>query len=306
MNLNKGIFLKTLLFIVSLYSFLGLIAPSALAGEGLFSRPYTTETVPQGHYEIEQMVRNRTGRSFGTYSAFDFRSEFEYGITNNFQGAFYLNSEFLNAHNAPDDNDPAGDQPGGFTRKSFFIQGVSFEFIYRVLSPISDPIGLAFYIEPSIDFRDIHNGVHEYHSFENEFRILLQKNFFDDTLILVYNLVAEIEFFRYQGDNTLWQGEFDWNNELGATYRFMENWFGGLEVRNHNESGNFYTHDHSVFWGGPVIHYGGPKFWATLGVMYELSGNPDGYDSNGSYLGSGKFLHSHELWETTFKIAFPF
>ena len=282
------------------------MAPNSLAGEGLFSRPYTTETVPQGHFELEQTIRNRTGRSFGSYSAFDFKSEFEYGITDALQGAFYLNTEYMNAKNSPDDNDPMAVANGSFSRKGYFLQGVSLEFIYRVMSPITAPFGLAFYFEQTMDFRDFHNAASEYHSFETEFRILFQKNFLDDTLILVYNAVAEIEFFRYEGNNSLWQGEFDWNNELGLTYRAVENWFTGIELRNHNEIGNFYTHDHSVFWGGPVIHYGGPKLWATLGVLYELSGSPNGKDANGSFLGDGKFLHSHELWETTFKVGFPF
>ena len=60
------------------------VACSALsceAGESLFSRVYTTETEPEGHIEIEQLVRSRSGRSMGTYSAFDYRTEFEVGVT---------------------------------------------------------------------------------------------------------------------------------------------------------------------------------------------------------------------------------
>jgi hypothetical protein len=292
-------------FIV-LLSFLILppFALQAMAGEGLFSRAYTTETVPGGHYEIEQAARWRSGRANGTYNALDFRSEFEYGFNDNFQGALYLNSQYIHADNAPDDNDPLGET--GFFKNQFAITGISAEFIYRILSPVSDPIGLAFYYEPELDFYDIHNGDKEYNSFSNEYRILVQKNFFEDQLIVVYNLVAEIEFFRYSPGNTNYFGELDWNNELGATYRVASNWYAGLEFRNHNEVGNFYSHDHSVFWVGPAIHYGGPKFWATLGLLRQIYGDPSGYDAAGSYIGDDLFLHSHEAWETTLKVGVPF
>jgi hypothetical protein len=276
----------------------------AWAGESLFSRAYTTETVPADHFEIEQTIRNRSGRSFGKYTAFDFKSEFEYGITDKLQGAFYLNTGYLNASGAPDDNDPNGST--GFSRSGFFLTSIALEFIYRAMSPISDPIGLAFYLEPEVDLHDFHNGLKEYHSFANEFRVLLQKNLFDDQLILVYNLVFEIEYFRYGDRDTPFIGEFDWNNELGVSYRFAPGWYGGLELRNHNELGNFFSHDHSVFWAGPALHYATTNLWATLGVLYQVGGNPNGFDSSGSFLGDGAFLHSHERWETTLKLGIPF
>jgi hypothetical protein len=283
---------------------------SAHAGESLFGRAYTTETVPMGHFELEQAVRNRTQRAFGTYSATDFKSEFEYGVTDNFQVAFYVNTELLNANNAPDDNDvPEGDQPGGlgFSRHSFFVQSLSTEFIYRILSPVADPIGLALYYEPEWDFYDMHNGRMENGSLENEFRLLLQKDLLGDRLILVYNLVLELEYFRYGPKETHFMGELDWNNEIGATYRFASNWYAGLEARNHNELGNFWSHDHSVYWAGPVVHYGSANLWATLSVMKQVYGCPSGLDEAGSDQGpSGYFLHSHEMWESTLKVGLPF
>ncbi|MDR3606797.1 MAG: hypothetical protein P4M08_05370 [Oligoflexia bacterium] len=295
---------------ISSLAILTLLSSPALAGEGLFSRVYTTETVPQGHFELEQTVRNRSGRAFGTFNATDLKSEFEYGITDNFQAAFYVNYGYIHASNAPDDNNPTGgDGPGlydGFSRNGFALDSVSAEFIYRVLSPISDPIGLAFYIEPEWDFHDIHNGARTFDSTEMEYRILLQKNFLDDQLILAYNLVAEWEYFRYAPGDEQFLGEFDWNNELGATYRVAPNWYAGWEIRNHNEVGNFYSHDHSVFWTGPAIHYGGPKYWATLGVLRQFYGDPTGVDSSGSYIGENLYLHSHERWEITAKMGIPF
>lgn len=275
----------------------------AQAGEGLFSRVYTTETVPKGHFELEQIVRRRSGRAFGSYSAFDLRTEFEYGITDNFQAAFYVNYGHLNAAGAPDDDDPDG--ATGFTRTTSYLQGYSFEFIYRLLSPITDPVGLAFYMEPEIHLHDPHNGLQYSHTYSTEYRILLQKNFLDDQLILAFNTVLEIEFIRFLGQDN-WRGELDWNNELGASYRVAPNWYLGLELRNHNEIGDFRKHEHSVYWAGPAIHYGGPKLWATLGIMKQIYGTPNGTDTNGTFIGNNLFLRSHENWETTLKVAVPF
>jgi len=292
-----------LMFLV--FSIVMSFTMTASAGEGLFSRTYTTETVPAGHFELEQLIRNRTHRAFGEYSAEDFKSEVEYGVTDNLQAALYLNTQYMHAKNAPDDTDPNGET--GFSREGFNFQSISAEFIYRAMSPVTDAIGLAFYIEPELDFHDIHNGLKEYNSFENEFRVLVQKNLMDDQLILAYNLIFELEYFRYSGKDAPFTGELDWNNEAGASYRFAPNWYAGLEARNHNEEGNFWSHDHTLFWAGPVIHYGGPKFWATLGALIQVYGGPHGNDADGSYQGPpGLFLHSHELYETTFKVGFAF
>ena len=284
------------------------LAPEAQAGEGLFSRAYTTETTPEGHFEIEQLVRGRYERSFGTYNAYDFKTELEYGVTDNFQASIYLNAGTMDAHGAPDDDDPKGSQPGGFTRVNSYFQGISFEFIYRVLSPIKDGFGLAFYIEPEFDFQDIHNGLRYDRTMATEYRVLFQKNFMDDQLILVYNLVFENEFIRFQGEEQ-WAGEFDWNNEIGLTYRFAPGFFAGLEARNHNEFGDFVNHEHSVYWAGPAFHYASQSWWGTLGVLMQVYGDPHGVDENGvdiSGHNGNLFLRSHEKWEVAAKVGFPF
>ncbi|HEX4497869.1 MAG TPA: DUF6662 family protein [Thermoanaerobaculia bacterium] len=279
------------------------VAMPSHGGEGLFSRVYTVETVPQGHFEVEQLVRDREGRAFGSYNSIDLKTELEYGITDKFQLALYLNTGHISAHNSPDDDDPQG--ATGFTRNASYLQSIAAEFIYRIYNPVSDGIGLAFYLEPEYDFTDLHNGLPYDTTFENEARMLVQKNFLDDRLIIAYNLILEGEFIRFKGDDQ-WAGELDFNNEIGVSYRFASNWYGGLEARNHNELGDFHNHEHSVYWAGPALHYGGQKAWATLGVLRQVYGRPSGTADNGSYIGDDLFLRSHEKWETTFKIGIPF
>ncbi len=282
----------------------GLAGP-ALAGEGLFSRVYTTDLTPAGTFEFEELVRDRDGRAFGHYDAQDFRTEVEYGVTDNLQASLYVNANRMHATRTSDDDDPNG--ATGFTRHNFTLQSVSAEFIYRVVSPYKNRNGwgLAFYIEPEYDFHDLHNGLtYAPGTFELETRAIVQKNFLDDRLIFTYNLVLEAESIRFSGrpDSS---SELDWNNELGVSYRVAPNIFVGGEFRNHNEYGNFTTHEHSVFWAGPVVHYGGRKAWATLGWLRQFAGNP-GYDDDGQNIGGNLFLRSHEKNEITFKIGIPF
>jgi hypothetical protein len=142
-------------------------------GESLFQRAYTTDAVPQGHFELEQAVRSRFERSFGDDLTCDFVSEFEYGITDSLQGALYPNTGYIDAHHSPDDDDPNG--LTGFPKRAF-VENISVEFIYRILSPIKDPIGLAFYIEPEYNFNDLHNGLH-YDKTGVDCRIIFKKIF---------------------------------------------------------------------------------------------------------------------------------
>jgi hypothetical protein len=291
--------LPTLLFCAS-----ALLSSSfpAQAGEGVFGRTYTTDTIPKGQFEFEQGVRSRSGRAFGTYQAFDFITELEYGITDNLQAALYFNTGHIHAKGSPDDDDVNG--VTGFSRNKLMVENVAVEFVYRVLSPYKDGIGLAFYFEPEFRFNDQHNGLAFDHSFGFEYRAILQKNFFDDRLIVAYNLGFETEWIRFKGEKDF-AGELDWNNELGVSYRFVDNFYFGWEFRNHNEYGDFKVHEHSLYWTGPTIHYGGKKFWATLGALYQVAGNP-GHDEDGNYIGGSRFLRSHELWEVSLKIGIPF
>ena len=281
------------------------IGTPAFAGEGLFSRLYTTDTTPQGRFELEQTVREREGRAFGHYDATDFRTELEYGVTDKFQVAGYLNTNRMHATRAPDDDDDNGTT--GFTLHNFTLQSVSTPLIYSFFSPYETKHGwgLAVYIEPEYDFHDLHNGL-RYHggTFEFEGRAIVQKNFLDDRLILAYNLIVELEKIRFQGRPDT-HSELDWINDAGINYRFAQGFYGGMEFRNHSEYGDIKNFEHSVFWIGPVIHYGGKRAWATLGWLRQFHGNP-GHDEDGNDIGGNLFLRSHELNEVTFKLGFPF
>ncbi|WP_271301120.1 hypothetical protein [Sphingomonas sp. CV7422] len=136
-----------------------LAAAPARASEGMFSRVYTADFTPSDHVEIEQVVRERAGRVFGHYDATDLRTELEYGVTDNFQAALYVNTNRMHATRTSDDDDEQADT--GFTRHYVTLESISTEFVYRALSPYKSRQGwgLALDLEPEYAFHDLHNGL---------------------------------------------------------------------------------------------------------------------------------------------------
>ncbi len=175
---------------------------SAHAHEAIFSWTYTTDLTPKGHGEFEQWVTTRWEKEHGSYSVVDFREEFEYGVTDNFQLAIYLNHHYVHANDDVPAEDPArpGNRlPGAYetggedvhaghnparTFDSYHFESVSLEGIYRLLSPYKDPLGLALYFEPSVGDQET----------ELEWKILLQKNWLEDRLVWALNVNYELEY----------------------------------------------------------------------------------------------------------------
>lgn len=254
------------------------MAGAAQADEPLFGYVYTTDLLPKGKWEVEQWITDQEGQAHGHFHHIHFNTEVEYGLQDNLQIAAYLNTSYADAAfnsvrhltegmEIPYDHDPT--RPYRAAR----FDGVSFEAIYRVMSPYIDPVGLAFYIEPEFGPRE--SGV--------EFRAIIQKNFLEDRLVLAANVWAEFE--REAGSNLVvpgsnevptgkkspaTYGEFD----LGISYRFIPNWSVGLEFRNHNEwegwTLNHGDQDHSAFFLGPNIHYAAQRWFFTLSLLHQL------------------------------------
>ncbi|HWU44244.1 MAG TPA: DUF6662 family protein, partial [Bdellovibrio sp.] len=162
-----------------------LLSPLAHASEGMFGYIYTAETTPGDQWEYEQMQTWRTGKARGEYNALDVRFEMEYGITDQLQGSVYLNTSYNKIHNVYDSEDVSKNLSD---KNEFNVNGVSFEFLYRILSPYKDGMGLAVYLEPEIAVRDAETGDDKIER-AVEGRLILQKNFLDDTLITAFNLM---------------------------------------------------------------------------------------------------------------------
>jgi len=280
----------------------------------VFAWTYTTDVASKGEVEFEQWVTARSEKEHGNYNAIDFREEFEYGVTDNFQLALYLNHRYVYANSDVPAEDPAHPEnrlPGRYKTGGEDVRGshnparpfddyrfesVSFEGIYRLLSPYKDPIGLAMYFEPTI-------GDDEK---ELEWKVILQKNWFEDRLVWALNINYELEFEKADEGGYERDGIFEWFT--GVSYRFIRNWSAGLEFWNRHEFADATVHEHSAYFIGPTIHYGGERWWATLGFLHQLpigqafSHEDKEFAAHNGYI----FGDEHEKYYVRLRVGFEF
>src|SRR5262245_23386657 len=125
------LFLVFFVFISSLYT-----------NERKFGYTYQSGVLGKGNKELEIWSTARIGKDIPYYARLDHRMEFEWGITNKLQTAFYLN--FTNI--SMDD--------GNGMESEFEFEGISSEWKYQVSSPRKDPIGFALYGEIGLNTQE--------------------------------------------------------------------------------------------------------------------------------------------------------
>jgi len=122
-----------------------LLAGTAPADNRLFTYTYEPETEPRGDWEIEQAVTARLARDAAVgqqhYQRWQFSTEVEHGFTERYTAALYVNHDYERF------TDPA---TGAKTSNNHWA-GISLENRYLVLDPVSNPVGLTLYLEPTYD-----------------------------------------------------------------------------------------------------------------------------------------------------------
>ncbi len=288
------------------------------AAESQFAYNYTTDLLPKGQKEIEQWFTWRHAKDQGKFDVWEGRTAFEYGVTDNFQAAFYLNylknksyHNGIDGTTAPAENF-AERQPGPddkFNEQKF--KSVSLEGIYRLLSPYKDPIGLALYFEPSVG-----QGI-----VELEGKIILQKNFFEDRLVIAGNITIDGELRHLPGDPDAdvdtrdfekhWDRESDANITMGVSYRFMPNWSAGFEFLNEREFSALTlrtaNRTNNAYYIGPTLHYGAKDFFVTATFLNQL---PWAHDYTGDdpsvIVGGRNYADDFERYRLRVKTGFYF
>lgn len=260
---------------------LGLMPLQVQANERLFTYSYEPETMPQGAFEVEQWATWRAGRNATVgqknYNRFQFRTELEYGVTDNYTASFYVNEQYESFR------DPAT----GRKTRDFSWKGISIENKYMVLNPATKPVGLSLYLEPTYDGED----------FELEQKIILGQRHGDWKWAL--NLTHATEWEHHFTET---EGEIEIT--AGLARSIGKHWTVGLEARNHNEFPEYKIWENSALYVGPVINYHRANWWATLTVMPQIWGetfhneNPDGNRS--------LELEGHERWNARLIVGFSF
>lgn len=299
MNRYCARLVSTLLTLATMLS----VAVPARAGEGPFAFIYTLDLQPKGTFQFEQWEHLQAGQSQGEYLFLTNRSEIEYGFKNWFQIGLYINTEYAYAYQngvdgttgGPGTNiDPNSDPFAPYS--SFRFKSVSFENIVRLMNPYTDGFGFGLYFEPAI-------GPYGY---ELEWKFLFQKNFLDDRLVLAANIVLETEQ-EWRSGMTEYASVID--TIVGASYRFADKWWLGVEARNHREfSGQaFNSPEHSAYFIGPTVHYGSEKWWVTLGWRHQMPWTQAFNEDQQSVMVNGKiFGNEHAGDEIMLRVGIPF
>jgi len=216
------------------------------ATERHFTYTYEVTTAAPGELELENWVtwQFHHGReSEPNTNEFDFRHEFEYGITDRLQASLYFADWRLNDH------------PGsGEDRVQYDDAGL--EIIYRLSSP-TDLLGSAVYGE-------IRGGPE---LVELEGKILLQKNF--GKWITAYNTVLEGNWVGEHLEER--KGEF--LQTVAMSYEIDRRFTVGAEALHEIDIPNWDKAEKSVLWAGPNASVRSGHWYVTVTALARLSNN---------------------------------
>lgn len=234
----------------NLLSILLLIsAPIAgVAGVRHFGYVYEAVTSAPGSLDVENWVTwSHTGNP-ERVNEVDFRHEFEFGITENFQASLYVADWFYAADRAH----------SGFTYSDSAL-----ELIYNFTSPVIDPVGLSVYEEIRAGDRVV----------ELESKLIAQKNLGPFTF--AYNLTLE----------AVWEGsglqgrEGELQQALGASYEISQKLSVGIEMlhelvfpewRDNERIRNFFV--------GPNVCFRHQNWFVTVTALAQATNTPDEAD----------------------------
>ncbi len=217
------------------------IAAPANAGSRRFAYSYETTTMPAKAMELETSVTWTTNRpSDGDFERFDIRHEFEYGVTDRLQLAFY----FLDWRYQESSKD-AGE---------ITFQDVAVEAIYNLTNPNTSLFGSALYgeIKGSDDFIEL------------EAKLLLQKNY--GAWMFVYNIGGEVVWEHDYTDD-----EAEFKQSLGIAYELSPAWSVGGEVLHELAVPDVESFGDSAVYAGPNVSWRSGRFALTTTAMWQLT-----------------------------------
>ncbi len=245
----------------------GLLATSALvvpshADERRFTYTYEPETLPAGAMEFENWVTLGTQRSSAVgqknYNQWDFRQELEYGVSDRYTVALYLNERATSFEDAST----------GDNESSFDWKGVSLENRFNVLNPAEHAVGLTLYLE----------GRYSGEEAEIEEKLILGQRHGDWKW--AFNLIQGTEW-----EDNLRDIEGELGASIGLARDLNTHWSVGLELRDETLVPDYKEFESTALFLGPVVTYHQEKWWVALTVMPQIYGwDKDGSADGNSHL----------------------
>lgn len=222
---------------------------TASAGQRKFAYTYEATTAPKGAVEVENYVTWKRGSSDGKrVNEFDFRHEFEFGVTDRLQLGFYVADWSYN------DSDP---------QKRLRYEHSAIEAIYNLTNPTTDWLGSALYLEVAGA-----KGL-----LELEGKLLLQKNF--GPLVVAYNAIIEAE---WEGVHLSDERGGEFAETLGVSYELTPSFSMGAELVHEIELPEWERAEDSIVFAGPNASVRAGRFFATAACLFQLTdvdGEPD-------------------------------
>lgn len=278
---------------------------AAQADENLLGHVKGAEVLPKGASDLYAKLNWRSDKGQGNYDAVDYEMEYEYGVSDRFQFGTALKARSVNTEGLIID----GYLPleGDFGPK---LAGVQVTGKYMFLSPALDNFGLASYVALDYDWVDPHSG-QDKNTLSLELEVIGQKYFMEGQLIWMGNLSVEGTYSDRGAIEGL-PADFEWPTDpemeleitagTGLSYRFAPNWYIGAELEYQTEFETEVGQERYSWFGGPSLHYGGQKFWATLSYLPQISGGGETYEGQPD----GLHLIEKTKNELLFKIGFNF
>lgn len=243
MNATKSMKRNVLIIL----SFFGVITTQAQ--DRLFTYTYQSTVLSKGQRELESWNTLRTGRD-DYYARFDNRTEYEIGLGNNLQTAFYLNLTSKTK------------TVTGNSEKSLSTEneiGFSNEWKLKLLDPVAHPVGLALYGEVGISSNE----------YELEGKIILDKKI--GNLTIAANAVIEQEYAPgYESNELEWEKEKKIEGYLAFAYSFSPIFHLTME----NAYKNVFLESelaHSALFSGLGFSYVQDKFWLNFTAMPQIT-----------------------------------
>ena len=296
----------------------------SVAEENLWTYTKGTDTRPEGSTEVKLMDVVRLGKDSGDYVFHDIRPEIEYGLTDRLT----LGAELMIFHHDysvehPDLNPMYETQEanGGSFNKTQYA-GFELAMKYNILSPYKDSVGLSL----GLAFEDRNRyrlDGSQIDQFSYVVLLFLQKNWLDSTLTFALNWKTEFERRKADADRIL-EEEIAFDISAGLSYRFKPKHFVGFEVRTQSDylnpseegvkesgyqSSNWdfsdlrlgSRHQYGIY-AGPSYHYAEQRWWATIGILYQIQGG----GSDRAFNRNGRNYDEHEEVHMSFIYGYEF
>ncbi len=285
---------------------IGLVMAAApvFADENVFGYVKGSETLPKGAWELYEVATLRTDKGQGEYKAWNSETEVEYGVTDRLTTMLAFSLQGIDTKGLIIDGYLPKDESYGLK-----ASGVEGSLKYNFLSPAKDIVGLSGLLGLEHSWLDAHSGQDKSNT-SLDLSLLFQKYFLEGQLIWVGNTGVE-GTYAVRGEVTDLPEDFEWttNPEVelelklgtGLSYRFAPGWFIGIETLYEAEHETEVGRERWSIFGGPSLHYGGSKWWATLTWLPQLAGGGEEYadqkDSN---------LHLIEKTKQEFRVKLGF